>query len=265
MSEGTFVMNRHLRKAVVVTAAITAGLLMTACQNDSTSTDSSSSTSSSKSRSDSSDTSSDSSSGKEGSAAVANNASNSKSGVSGTFENGTVAYLAPGKYIVTVPGQTDQQFFVAEDTLVYGAGTICGDAQLTGTQRCSLDELEAATDNGDVPADVTMKNGIATVVTERPGTEQGSGSGKGVSGTWLGAVKYLAPGKFTVSDMKGTEQQFFVAEDTLVYGAGTICGDAQLTGTQRCSLDELEAAAQKGLTAEVELTDGIATTIIEDH
>lgn len=262
-------MNRHLRKAVVVTAAITAGLLMTACQNDmdTTSGSSSGSSSTSKSRSESgaAGTSSDSSSGKEHSAAVANNASNSKSGVSGTFANGTVGYLAPGKYIVNVPGKSGQQFFVAEDTAVHGAGTICDGAVSETGPTCTLDQLETATKKGAVPADVTLKNGIATEITERPAAEQGSGSGKGVSGTWLGAVKYLAPGKFTVSDMKGTEQQFFVAEDTLVYGAGTICGDPQSTGTQRCGLDELEAAAKKGLTAEVELTDGIATTIIEDH
>ncbi|MPY58189.1 hypothetical protein [Streptomyces spongiae] len=261
-------MNRHLRKAVVVTAAITAGLLMTACQNDSSTTGSSSSQSSqsssksgSKSGSDSSGTSAGSSSGKKGSAQVANNASDSKSGVSGTFENGTVSYLAPGKYIVAVPGRTEQQFFVAEDTVVHGAGTICQGAV------CTLDQLETATKKGAVPADVTLKNGIATVITERPAGEEGtgSGSGKGVSGTWLGQVKYLAPGKYTVSDLKDTQQAFFVAEDTVVNGAGTICGTEGSAETSRCTLDELEAAAKKGLTAKVELTNGIATTITEDH
>jgi hypothetical protein len=95
-------MNRHLRRAVVATAAITAGLLMTACQNGT----------------------GDSSSGKSGTgaAAVAEKASDSK-GVSGSLRNGKVTYLAPGKYIVSAPGKEDQQFLVADDTQVYGVGT----------------------------------------------------------------------------------------------------------------------------------------------
>jgi hypothetical protein len=257
-------MNRHLRKAVVVTAAITAGLLMTACQNDPAATDGSSSKSGSQSQSQSSGSSSDSSAGKKGSAPVANNASASKSGVSGTFENGTVSYLAPGKYIVTVPGRTAQQFWVADDTVVHGAGTICGGAVSESGPTCTLDQLETATKKGAVPADVTLRNGIATVITERPAAEEGTGTGKGVSGTWLGKVTYLAPGKYLVSGPKDAQQAFFVAEDTVVHGAGTICG-TEGSALTRCTLDELEAAAKKGLTAKVELTDGIATTITEDH
>lgn len=162
-------MNRHLRKAVVVTAAITAGLLMTACQNDSASTggsSTSSSASSSKAGSQSKSQSggSGTSAGNKGSGTVANNASSSKSGVSGTFENGTVSYLAPGKYIVAVPGRTQQAFFVAEDTVVNGAGTICG-TQGSAETRCTLDELEAAAKKG-LTAKVELTDGIATTITE---------------------------------------------------------------------------------------------------
>ncbi|UUU23731.1 hypothetical protein [Streptomyces sp. DSM 40750] len=285
--------NRHLRKAVVVTAAITAGLLMTACQNG-TDTDSS---------------------GKSGTdtAAVAEKASNSKNsqGLSGTFKNGTVTYLAPGKYIVSVPGKDDQQFLVADDTEVYGAGTICGEAGAKVDAPCTLDQLEAATKKGAVNADVEMKKGIATLVTERRAAQQGTGSGsssgssgssgsgsdsdsssgsgsgsgsdsgsretvvegidkgKGVNGTWFGNVSYLAPGKYTVSDMKGVEQQFLVAEDTKIWGYGDICGDTNTgeggQGGIQCYENELEAAAKKGFTAEVVISNGIATTITDDH
>ncbi|NGO10835.1 hypothetical protein G5C60_25375 [Streptomyces sp. HC44] len=173
-------MNRQLRKAFVVTAAITtAGVLMTACQNDSSSSGSSSSKSSK-------------SSGEQDSAAVANNASGSKAG-----------------------------------------------------------------------ADVTMKNGAATVVRERHDAQ--NGTTEGVNGTWLGNVSYLAPGKYTVSEMKGVEQAFWVADDTLVYGAGAICGSPRSAEMSPCTPAELEAAAKKGVSAEVRITDGIATRITEDR
>ncbi|MEE1837607.1 hypothetical protein [Streptomyces sp. SP17KL33] len=279
--------NRHLRKAVVVTAALTAGLLMTACQNG---TDTASGSSGS------------SSAGGSGSAAVAERSSDSKGskgsegsqnsqgsgksknaeGVSGSFENGEVTYLAPGKYIVSVPGKGDQQFWVADDTEVYGVGTICGEAGAKVDAPCTLDQLEAATKKGAVDADVKMKDGVATLVTERrTALDSGSGSGsretvveglgkgKGVDGTWFGNVSYLAPGKYTVSDQKGTEQQFFVAEDTKIWGYGDICGDENTDeggqGGTQCTEAELEAAAKKGVSAEVVISNGIATTIRDDH
>ncbi|WP_245873854.1 hypothetical protein [Streptomyces phaeoluteigriseus] len=149
-------LNRHLRSAVVATAAITAGLLMTACQNG---TD-------------------DSASGITGTGVAGvtekeTGSTNSK-GVSASFKNGEVTYRAPGKYIVSVPGKGDQQFLVADDTEVYGAGTICGTAGAGVDAPCTLDQLEAATKedavsadvemrNDAVSADVEMRNGIATL------------------------------------------------------------------------------------------------------
>ncbi|MFF4256278.1 hypothetical protein ACFY1L_34250 [Streptomyces sp. NPDC001663] len=259
-------LNRHLRKAVVVTAAVTAGLLMTACQNGSSNSSSSSSGSKSSTGSQHGSTSktskhseSSGSSGKQGSGTAAQNAASSKQGVNGTFAGGTVSYLAPGKYIVSVPGKTDQAFFVADDTAVHGAGTICG------SSRCTLDQLETATRKAAVTADVTISKGVATVVRERheSGTGTGSSGAKGVNGTWLGNVSYLAPGKFTVSDMKGVEQAFYVADDTVVKGAGTICGSPNSEST--CTLDQLEAAAKKGVSAKVVIANGVATSVTEDH
>lgn len=250
-------MNRRLRKTALVTAAITAGLLMTACQNGSTdkgsSTDASASaTATSQGSPKTSGTSK--SSGSSGTSA--GNASKSQQGVNATITGGTVSYLAPGKYIVSVPGKTDRAFFVANDTQIHGAGTICGGSH------CTLDQLETATKKAAVPADVTIRKGVATVVRERHSA--GSGT-KGVSGTWLGNVGYLAPGKFTVSDMKGVEQAFYVADSTKVYGAGTICGTPGSSGTSRCTLDQLEAAARKGVSAKVVISGGVATTVTEDR
>ncbi len=279
--------NRHLRKAVLTAAAVTAALLMTACQNgtaDSSSgksqADKASPVAVAEKASDNKD--SKGSKGSKGS----ENLKDSK-GVSGSFKNGKVTYLAPGKYIVSVPGKADQQFWVADDTEVYGAGRICGEAGSKVDAPCTVDQLESALKKGAVNADVEMKNGVATLVTERRAAPQdsasGSGSGsdsretvvegidegKGVNGTWFGNVSYLAPGKYTVSDMKGTEQQFLVADDTKIMGYDDIC-DAVNTGPggeggRECTEAELETAAKKGFSAEVEISNGIATTITDDH
>jgi len=250
-------MNRRLRKTALVTAAITAGLLMTACQNGSTGKAGSPDTSASTTATTQGTSTTSGTAQQSGSSGTsAGNTSKSQQGVNATVTGGTVSYLAPGKYIVSVPGKTDRAFFVAGDTRVYGAGTICGGSH------CTLNQLETATRKAAVPADVTIKKGVATVVRERRSAGSGTGT-KGVSGTWLGQVSYLAPGKFTVSGPKGTEQAFFVADDTVVKGYGTICGSSGSPST--CTLDQLEAAAKKGLDAKVVLANGIATSVTEDH
>ncbi|CAM5280948.1 hypothetical protein SALBM135S_08646 [Streptomyces alboniger] len=93
-------------------------------------------------------------------------------GVSGTFAGGTVEYLAPEKYIVSVDGK-DQQFHVTSGTGVYGAGTLCGEYSTRATTRCSLDDLRSATKSGSVAADVVVKGGVATRITERPAPDEG--------------------------------------------------------------------------------------------
>ncbi|MFH9610902.1 hypothetical protein [Streptomyces sp. NPDC017448] len=94
------------------------------------------------------------------------------SGVSGSFTNGTIEFLAPGKYIVSANGK-DQQFFVTDSTGVYGAGVLCGTYSTRATTRCSLDELERGTNSGSVAADVVLKRGVATRITERTAPDEG--------------------------------------------------------------------------------------------
>ncbi|MFE4694829.1 hypothetical protein ACFRH6_32850 [Streptomyces sp. NPDC056749] len=88
---------------------------------------------------------------------------------------------------------------------------------------------------------------------------------KKVTGIWFGTVSYMAPGKYTVSDLQDTEQQFFTSTDTDIQGAGKICGDAAGQAAIPRSEDELEAAAKDGVSATVELKNGIAVTIDENH
>ncbi|MFI5689768.1 hypothetical protein [Streptomyces sp. NPDC051636] len=213
-------------------------------------------------------------------------------GVSGTFTGGTVEYLAPGKHTVKAGGK-EQQFFVAEDTKIYGAGTICGEYNPAADTPCTVDEFEKVLKSGSIAADVVMKNGAATTITERPAPDEGapaddsrhsSGSpaanespetsvdginkGKGVNGTWYGIVKYLAPGKYEVSGASahgsgGQDQIFLVAEDTQIKGHGEICGDPDGQAVDECTEADLEAAAQGGVEAEVHISNGIATEIVE--
>ncbi|MFF3273070.1 hypothetical protein ACFYWU_19410 [Streptomyces chrestomyceticus] len=109
------------------------------------------------------------------------------------------------------------------------------------------------------------------------GTGSGTGTGtgrKGVDATLVGTLKYLAPGKLTVTPESGTEQAFFVAEDTKVLGAATLCGGpgGQVTitkdsyGTTPCTTDQLDEAAKKN-TVKVRATihRGIATKVEERY
>ncbi|GAA3794507.1 hypothetical protein GCM10022403_030510 [Streptomyces coacervatus] len=148
-------MNRQLRKATLVTAAITAGLLMTACQHGSTSHSKSHG-----SRHKSVYKTSGTSHGSRSSRTSAGKTS------SGTIAGGTVTYLAPGKYLVSKTGRADQAFFVADDTRVYGAGRICGATGSKALTHCTLDQLETATKKAAVPADVVLRKGVAGTITE---------------------------------------------------------------------------------------------------
>ncbi|MGP3991926.1 hypothetical protein [Streptomyces sp. 3N207] len=99
-------------------------------------------------------------------------------------------------------------------------------------------------------------------------TQAGSnsgGGGKGVSGTWFGTVSYVAPGKYTVSDMKGMKQAFLTSTSTNIQGAGDICGDADGQAAQKCTESQLEAAAKKGVSAKVRIKNGTAVSVIDDH
>ncbi|AXL89055.1 hypothetical protein C4J65_12595 [Streptomyces sp. CB09001] len=106
-------------------------------------------------------------------------------------------------------------------------------------------------------------NGTGTGTGSQPGAK-GSKSGM-VSGKWVGTVSYLAPGKYTVTDAGDVQQAFFTSEDTDIEGAGKICGDADGQAATPCTEEELEAAAKKGFGATVDVKDGVAVSIIEDH
>ena len=97
---------------------------------------------------------------------------------------------------------------------------------------------------------------------------EGLNKGKGVSGTWYGIVRYVAPGKYLVDGPAakgsgGEQQEFYLADDTVILGGGQICGAAGSKVDAPCEEADLEKAAKKGVEAEVVLKNGIATQITD--
>ncbi|MEX2969909.1 hypothetical protein [Streptomyces sp. C184] len=122
----------------------------------------------------------------------------------------------------------------------------------------------------------TSGAGTGTGSAAGSGAADGSGSashGKGGNGTWTGVLKYLAPGKLTVTPASGTEQAFFVGSGTKTLGAATICAsngnvtvDSSGYGTSPCTEEQLEKAAKMD-SVEVRVTaeGGVATRIAEHY
>ncbi|WP_328845979.1 hypothetical protein [Streptomyces sp. NBC_00258] len=80
----------------------------------------------------------------------------------------------------------------------------------------------------------------------------------GSDGTFSGTLTFLAPGKLLVG-----ERAFWVAEDTEIAG-GDICGDPETSEAEKCTADELDAAAEAGnLTVEVTIKKGIAERVTQ--
>ncbi|MEU4871692.1 hypothetical protein [Streptomyces sp. NPDC021608] len=97
---------------------------------------------------------------------------------------------------------------------------------------------------------------------------EGLNKGKGVSGTWYGIVRYMAPGKYQVDGPAaqgsgGEQQAFFLSEDTVILGGGQICGTAGSKVDAPCEEADLEKAAKKGVEAEVVVKNGMATQITD--
>ena len=92
--------------------------------------------------------------------------------------DGTLQYLAPGKFLVhPADGSTDQGFYVSDATRILGAAAICGgpDGQVTigsddyGTTKCNEDQLETEAKTNAVKVRVTMnrKTGDVQTVAEK--------------------------------------------------------------------------------------------------
>ncbi|MEU1784412.1 hypothetical protein ABZ553_00450 [Streptomyces sparsogenes] len=112
-------------------------------------------------------------------------------------------------------------------------------------------------------------------------TDGGSAStGGGVANagnhrTFVGKLKYLAPGKLIVHPDDGTtDQAFFISNATRILGAAAICADdpgkvsigGDGYGTSQCTPEQLEKAAKKGsVTVRVTLsTKSAGAEVVEE-
>ncbi|PWV51074.1 hypothetical protein [Nocardiopsis sp. L17-MgMaSL7] len=189
--------------------------------------------------------------------------------------NGELEYLAPGKFIID-----GEAFFVTEETRYLGGHHVCPaenglDENAFGIVECDLESFEAAA-QGETRVFVQAmvdENGNAESITEydndshhEPGEPEGPEAPEesgGFTGTLAGGLDYVAPGEYVVEDTA-----FFVSEDTVIHAGIYACADGVQdpdTGLVTCDFDEFDAAVASGnpVLAEVEIVDGIATSITE--
>ncbi|MEU3018296.1 hypothetical protein ABZ635_12970 [Nocardiopsis sp. NPDC007018] len=195
---------------------------------------------------------------------------------------GQLEYLAPGEFVID-----GQAFFVSEETRYVGGLNVCPaedglDDVGFGLVECDLESFEAAA-RGDVPVHVKAEAElgdddelVAVSVTEydsatpydsgatgAPEAAPGEGTGGGTDVRVAGELEYVSPGEYSVN---GTA--FHVAEDTVIHAGIYACADGVQdpdTGVVACDFDEFDATLSNGATvlAEVEVVDGIATSITE--
>ncbi|MFJ9470503.1 hypothetical protein [Streptomyces caniferus] len=97
---------------------------------------------------------------------------------------------------------------------------------------------------------------------------------KGVSGSWVGRLKWLTEDKLTVAPENGPEQAFYIADSTKALGAAALCAapdgrvhtDGAGYGTTSCTLADLRKAARMGnIDVRVTVQSGAAVKIAERY
>ncbi|NYI04652.1 hypothetical protein [Allostreptomyces psammosilenae] len=169
------------------------------------------------------------------------------------------------------PAATDDQEGAAESDQTDGDASAAEDGATSGTGGSGGGAADAG-DTDDAPAagnDAPAAEGGAAPDTAEDTAEDTTVTpdGGGVDGLFTGTLSYLAPGELIISTSDGTDQAFYLAVDTQVWGAGRICGDGEAQAATACTVEELEAAVQSdaGIAAEVEMSDGIAVRVSEQR
>ncbi|MFI6085717.1 hypothetical protein ACIBBB_33035 [Streptomyces sp. NPDC051217] len=117
----------------------------------------------------------------------------------------------------------------------------------------------AASAGGDDSASPGSGSGDDANTAAGSGTDKGpvdDPDAPGADGTFSGVLTFLAPGKLLVG-----ERAFWVAVDTEIIG-GDICGDPETPEAEKCTPDDLDAAAKNGnLNVEVTIKKGNAERV----
>ncbi|MGW2329953.1 hypothetical protein ACWC5C_29940 [Streptomyces sp. NPDC001700] len=108
----------------------------------------------------------------------------------------------------------------------------------------------SSSDNSDSSGSQGQEDGSAAPAPPDGGGAANAGNHRAIVGT----LKYLAPGKLTVTPEEGgTEQAFLISNATKILGAAAICSDDSNGGasigddgygTAKCSVEELEKSAK---------------------
>lgn len=162
-----------------------------------------------------------------------------------------------------------------------GAGTK-GSSATTVSSAANRSHVKC-TDRIDYAGD-PRSNAEINSIGEQTGTcppvtaTDGSGTADaGDQSTIVGTLKYLAPGKLTVTPRNGgTERAFLVSNATEILGAAAICSDTdgRVTigsdgyGTSTCTVDQLETAAKTSsvsVRVTLDTRSGGAETVAEKY
>ncbi|WP_328480998.1 hypothetical protein OHS71_21460 [Streptomyces sp. NBC_00377] len=159
------------------------------------------------------------------------------------------------------PGGSDTSASPSGSGTTSGSGGASGGSSTSGSGGTSGGSSTSGSGGTGTSASGGTSDSSETVV-------EGLGKGQGVSGTWYGIVRYVAPGKYLVDGPAakgsgGEQQAFFLAEDTVILGGGQICGTAGSKVDAPCEEADLEKAAKKGVEAEVAIKNGTATQITD--
>lgn len=159
-----------------------------------------------------------------------------------------VGFLAATGLFLTACSGSDDPAAASSPSADASAGAPSVLSPSSAAPSATVDDTEATADDSGPTVDAT-----------EPGTDATEDAvDNRADGTVTGTLTYLAPGKLEVSG-----RGFWVAEDTGIQG-GDICGDPENQVAEKCTADELDAAAKAGnLTVKVTIKKGIAKRVTQ--
>ncbi|MGW1412657.1 hypothetical protein [Streptomyces sp. NPDC002403] len=163
---------------------------------------------------------------------------------------GIAVLIAGGMFLTACNSETEPS---GADSVKSGQAAVSS----TDTQKPDADSVKSG--QGAVSSTDTQKpDSREKSATKKDGVSDANADSR-ADGTVTGVLTYMAPGKLVVGS-----RPFWIAEDTEIWGAGDICGDAAGQSASKCTVEELEKAAKTGKTkAEVAIVKGVATEIRE--
>jgi hypothetical protein len=164
-----------------------------------------------------------------------------------------------------------------------GAAASSSSSTASASQDASGSTQSSGGSSSDSSGSQGQDGGTSTTAPSDGGTggesasDGGGAANAGNHRAIVGTLKYLAPGKLTVTpEGGGTEQAFLISNATQILGAAAICSDDGGSvslgddgyGTSKCTVDELEKSAKtNSVTVRVTMNpkSGAAETVEEKY